>query len=339
MSEPKRVRALVEIELSKIQPSKKNPRGPNVRENDPHRDNLRDSIGEFGILVPLIVRPLNGEYELIDGERRYWIASSMKLERVPAYLIKDDLDEKEIVRQMFQIHMNRDQWGPVQQCKAFEVFYSELVTEYAADADALIKEYATFTGDDVRTAKDRIQFLRWPKKIKETIYADPKKHSSYWYVVEIEDKIVEPALRNYPEYFAKVDPDIVREFLYQKWEENTVKAAVDPRHAAVIVRKPMKEKKARRKVLRILDKLIRETDFSYEDAYKEFAQQFPNLIEPELPKPRALLNSIRRLTDVLSEYEPAYFRTYKRAPSLKEISTAVERLLVAGSRFLQRGKE
>ena len=211
---------LEEVKLSEISPSRRNPRGPNVRENDSHRENLRESIAEFGILVPLVVRRQNGNFELIDGERRYWIARSLKLETVPAFIVGEDLDPKGVLQRMFQIHMNRDQWDAVQQCKASEEVFAELRGKYVDDWPGLITEFAKFTGDDTRTARNRAQFLRWPKKIKEEIYSDPEKHSSYWYIVEIEDKIIEPAQNNYPEYFEKVAVDQVREFLYRKWEAN-----------------------------------------------------------------------------------------------------------------------
>jgi ParB-like chromosome segregation protein Spo0J len=52
------------VELSKITPNKINPRGPNVQENDPHRDSLKESMAQFGILVPLVVRSTGGgEFE------------------------------------------------------------------------------------------------------------------------------------------------------------------------------------------------------------------------------------------------------------------------------------
>lgn len=329
-----------QIVLSRIRPSKKNPRGPDVRENDPHRENLRESVAQFGVLVPLVVRPEDGHYELIDGKRRYWIAKSLKLDTVPAFIINEELDAKAILQRMFQIHMNRDQWDAVQQCKASEEFYSELQAKFGGDTAALITEFAEFTGDDTRTARNRAQFLRWPRHIKDEIYSDADKHSSYWYIVEIEDKIIEPAQTNYPEYFDSVDVDQVREFLYRKWDANVVKAAIDVRPASSIVRSKVSEKAKRRKILKILDKLVRNPELPYQEAYDDFARQFPDLVERKLPRSRTLLIQIQNLTYTITQYEPQFFELYggKKGPSISEAAEAVGELVVAAELFRDKLK-
>jgi len=329
------------LELSKIVPNNLNPRGPNVRENDPHRENLKESIAEFGILVPLVVRPIGRDkYELIDGERRYWIAQSLKLLHVPVFIIGGKLDQTALLQRMFQIHMNRDQWDAVQQCKASESLYAQLQDKHKSDLQGLITDFAKFTGTDRRTARNRVQFLRWPRTIKDEIYRDPSKHNSYWYVVEIEDKIVEPAQKNYPEYFAKVEVDDVRRFLYRKWEAKIVRAAVEVRQAAVIVRSQIKPRRGRKEAIGLLDRLVKDVEFTYEEAFKEFARKFPTMVEPKLPKPRALVNSIRILSDVLSNYEPIFLETYrdKRSPQADEVIEFVRSLIAAAQKFLKRMK-
>jgi ParB/RepB/Spo0J family partition protein len=326
------------IDLARIEPNRINPRGPNVRENDVHRQNLKESIAQFGILVPLVVRPMHGGgYELIDGERRYWIAKERKIKQVPAYVVNGGLSSKEVLQRMFQIHMNRDQWDPVQQCKACEELYSESSARLGDNVDAVIDEFVRFTGDDRRTVRNRIQFLRWPSDVKQEIYDDPEKHKSYWYVVEIEDKIVEPAQRNYPEYFQRVDVNEVRRFLYRKWEASMVRAGVEVRQAAIIVRSELKGAQ-RKKALTIFDKLVKNVDVSYEDAFQQFAREFPDLAGPKLPKPRSLINSVTYVADVLAEYQPEYFEAYgKRNGRMRgEMVEAVRSLLDAAQGFLKR---
>jgi ParB/RepB/Spo0J family partition protein len=341
MQDTERAPSLEMIEVSKITPNENNPRGPNVRENDPHRENLKESIAEFGILVPLVLRRISDEkYDLVDGERRYWIAKSLKITKVPAYVETRKLDSKGILQRMFQIHMNRDQWDAVQQCKASEGVYAELLAKYPGSVDSVINELVRFSGDDRRTVRNRVQFLRWPSDIKDEIYREPAKHSSYWYVVEIEDKIIEPAQRNYPEYFRRVDVDDVRRFLYRKWESKIVSAGIEVRQAASIVRSEVKSKGEREKVVKILDKLVKQVDFNYEDAYNEFAQQFPDLVEPKLPKPRSLVNSVAYLSGVLTQYQPEHLLAYGKKDSGigGEIIGVVEGLIRAAQGFLKRIK-
>ena len=57
-------------------------------------DNLTNSIKNYGILVPLLVRPKGvGQYEIILGNRRYSAARNVGLSQVPAIIIDAD-DEK-----------------------------------------------------------------------------------------------------------------------------------------------------------------------------------------------------------------------------------------------------
>lgn len=342
MQRPRTVPRLELIDILKIRPNKVNPRGPDVRENDPHRENLKESIAEFGILVPLVVRVLDGDiYELVDGERRYWIARALKMKTVPALVVDGSLDAREVLQRMFQIHMNRDQWDAVQQCKASEDTYAELQVRHEENQEALINEFAKFTGLDRRTARNRVQFLRWPEDVKRVIYSNPAKHTSYWYVVEIEDKIVEPAERNYPEYFDKVRVDDVRRFLYRKWDEQNVRAAIDVRQAGAISRSQIKKGAERKKVLKILDRLVKDVNFSYGDAFEEFSTTFPGLVEPKLPGPRSLLNLIYRLSQILSQYEPSYIGLYRarrgpRGPAAEDFAEAVDGLLQSAKAFLKR---
>ena len=60
--------AFKEIPLDKIQP---NPKQPRRDFDEDELDELAESIKAFGVLQPVVVRPLKaGAYELIMGERR-----------------------------------------------------------------------------------------------------------------------------------------------------------------------------------------------------------------------------------------------------------------------------
>jgi ParB family chromosome partitioning protein len=79
-----------EIELKKIHPSKLNPR---MEVNIERLNELAASIKEVGLLQPIIVRPLNGEYEVVLGERRYRASQQAGLERIPV-VVRDYTDDE-----------------------------------------------------------------------------------------------------------------------------------------------------------------------------------------------------------------------------------------------------
>ena len=59
---------------------------------DDNLQNLVDSIREYGILEPLLLRPNNGKYQIIIGNKRYEAARLLGLKTVPA-LVKNVDDE------------------------------------------------------------------------------------------------------------------------------------------------------------------------------------------------------------------------------------------------------
>ncbi|MHC4521680.1 MAG: ParB/RepB/Spo0J family partition protein [Planctomycetota bacterium] len=210
---------LQNIETAKIDRNPQNPRGIDIVEEDEKLSLLVDSIAQFGILVPLVVTPKHGRYTLVDGERRYEAARRLALQRVPAYVTQKGLTDKDVLLRMFHIHHNREQWGPVQECVALEDTYLKIARRRAIrnlptedeKTQAIAEELCRSAGIEFRTARDRVLFLRWPKDVKAQLYSQPT--GAYHYIVEIENHLILPGLRNYPEYFEEVPVDDVRRYL------------------------------------------------------------------------------------------------------------------------------
>jgi ParB family chromosome partitioning protein len=79
-----------EIELRKIRPNRLNPR---LDVNIERLNELADSIKEVGLLEPIIVRPVDNEFEVVVGERRYRASQQAGLEKVQAIVRKYSDDE------------------------------------------------------------------------------------------------------------------------------------------------------------------------------------------------------------------------------------------------------
>ena len=79
-----------EVELAKIHPNRLNPR---LEMNVERLNELADSIKEVGLLEPIIVRPKDGEYEVVIGERRYRASQQAGLEKLPAVIREYSDDE------------------------------------------------------------------------------------------------------------------------------------------------------------------------------------------------------------------------------------------------------
>jgi len=78
---------------------------------------LVESVREYGILEPLLVRPLeNGEYELVAGERRYRAAKEVGLDTVP--IVSRDLSDQDAVRIALVENLQREDLNPVEETEA-----------------------------------------------------------------------------------------------------------------------------------------------------------------------------------------------------------------------------
>lgn len=292
------------IKVRQIKTGEINPRGPDATKDASFRF-LVQSVRDFGILVPLLIRPIEHEeyaYELIDGERRLEAAKKINLEEVPAYIIFSDLSPDAIRDTMFHIHRNRQDWGAREECFALERLYKELVNRYGEDQNAMVEELARRTGLHPWTARNRLQFLRWPQDLKDRVY---NRTVPYWFIVELEDKIVEPAQENFPLYFDRVPPDQVRRLLFEKWDEEIVGAARNVRDSEIIAKyNPPKDK--REKAQAHLERLIEDKHMSFEEALERFVNEFPDAVSRPPMGPRALLNQIQYLGEVIGGYDERY---------------------------------
>jgi len=303
--------SLKKIDISKIEPNPNNPRGPLIRDNDDQFNYLKRSIKEFGLIVPLVVQELKGakkEYRLVDGERRYLALKELGIKDTPAHVILDEIDKDEVKNIMFHIHTNRVQWGAYQQCKALEPLYKKLRVDFKEDEKEIAKELLKFTGANKRTINDRLNFLRWPENIKEMIYN--KKPDLYWTIVEIEEGIIKPAEKNFPEYFKKVPKDEVREYLLKKYLEGTVHAAIEARKVKFIVKTTKEDKEQHEYALNILKKLVHEVNYTFEDAQEEFLAKFPEADKMVKTSYKKFRNQLLKVIKILKDYDISLvFRT------------------------------
>lgn len=86
--------AVAEIATGRITP---NPFQPRKRFDREALDDLKRSIAEYGVLVPIIVRRSGDNYELIAGERRWRASAELHRQTIPAIVrAGDDRDTLEV---------------------------------------------------------------------------------------------------------------------------------------------------------------------------------------------------------------------------------------------------
>lgn len=285
---------LRQIEVKKIKPNPGNPRGISVRDNDDQFQYLKRSIKEFGLLVPIVVQksPNNSdEYVLLDGERRYYAVKELGFDKVPAHVAAFNINADEGKNLMFHIHTTRLQWDPYQQCKALEPLYENLKNKFKAKENHIAKQLILLTGTNQRTVNARLNFLRWPKSIKDIIYN--QRPELYYTIVEIEAQIILPALKNFPLYFKKVEVNEVREFLFNKYLKGIIPKATEARRVTHMLNTASSEKEKYAHAFRLFKKLVNDISYTFQNAHDDFVAKYPEEDE-ELDK------SFRKITLNLS---------------------------------------
>ena len=124
---------LAEIPVGTIRP---NPQQPRKHFDADALGELQRSIGELGVLVPIIVRPLprrGGEtqYELIAGERRWRAATAAKLATVPA--IVREVDDRASLEVAVVENLQRQDLDPLEEAMGFQ----HLLDEYGFTQERL----------------------------------------------------------------------------------------------------------------------------------------------------------------------------------------------------------
>jgi ParB family chromosome partitioning protein len=102
-----------------------NPNQPRKRFDSDALQALADSLGEKGVLQPVLVRPLaGGTYELVAGERRWRAAQLTGLETLPA-LVRERDDAQTLEAALVE-NMAREDLNPIEEARAVAALVEEL---------------------------------------------------------------------------------------------------------------------------------------------------------------------------------------------------------------------
>lgn len=112
---------LLEIPVGAVAP---NPRQPRTMFEDESLEALAVSIREVGVIQPIVVRRVGGEFELIAGERRLRAARLAGLATVPAVLRESD--DSESLREALIENIHREDLNPIELAEAFRELLEEL---------------------------------------------------------------------------------------------------------------------------------------------------------------------------------------------------------------------
>ena len=106
-----------QLPLSELVPFKDHPF--RVLDDDRMKETV-ESIREYGVLVPIIVRPMDdGSYEIVSGHRRKRACELAGVEEIPAII--RDLDDDEATIIMVDSNLQRENILPSERAKAYQM--------------------------------------------------------------------------------------------------------------------------------------------------------------------------------------------------------------------------
>ncbi|HSH35040.1 ParB/RepB/Spo0J family partition protein [Schnuerera sp.] len=120
---------------------------------------LTDSIKQYGVIQPIVVRKKNDIFEIIAGERRWRAAKAAGLTEVPCIVKK--VDDKQAMKLALIENLQRDNLNPIEEAYAFEGLIKEhnLTQEEVASAIGKSRSYIANT----------IRLLKLDDEIKDYI--------------------------------------------------------------------------------------------------------------------------------------------------------------------------
>ena len=118
---------------------------------------LAVSIKEHGVIQPIIVRSVNGKYEIIAGERRYKASALAGLTKIPA--IVRDLDDKESSKVALLENLQRKNLNPIEEARTYQkILELDEMTQ---------EELARTMGKSQSAVANKIRLLSLPDEIQK----------------------------------------------------------------------------------------------------------------------------------------------------------------------------
>lgn len=144
----------MDIEMSKIRQPK------NVFREISEVQDLARSLKQKGLLQPILVRTVEGYYEIVAGNRRFLACKTLGWKRIACHII--ELDDKEAFEISLVENIQRKRISPIDEAKAFKLYVSDFGWGGVSDLASKI-------GKSISYISKRISLLDLPKDVLESI--------------------------------------------------------------------------------------------------------------------------------------------------------------------------
>lgn len=141
------------LRTAELEPNREQPR---KHFNDEAIQALADSIQQYGMLQPILVRPMGLNYQIVAGERRWRAARMLGLDEVPV-IIRELTDEETAAIALIE-NLQREDLNPVEEAMG----YAQLMEKFHMTQDEVAKR----VGRSRSAVANALRLLKLPTGIR-----------------------------------------------------------------------------------------------------------------------------------------------------------------------------
>lgn len=158
-AEQKQSETILELPIAEIAP---NPFQPRTYFDPAQLEELANSIREYGVLQPVIVRLAEGKYQLVSGERRFRASALAGKETIPALLRQ--LGDREVAEMALIENLQREDLNYFEEAEG----YARLIQEFQITQE----EVARRMGKSQPTIANKLRLLHISPRVRQEISVD-----------------------------------------------------------------------------------------------------------------------------------------------------------------------
>lgn len=158
-AEQKQSEVILDLPVAEIQP---NPFQPRVYFDPAQLEELANSIRQYGVLQPVIVRLVDEKYQLVSGERRFRASMLAGRETIPALLRQ--LGDREVAEMALIENLQREDLNYFEEAEG----YARLIQEFQITQE----EVARKMGKSQPTVANKLRLLHISERVRREISVD-----------------------------------------------------------------------------------------------------------------------------------------------------------------------
>ena len=165
----------VRMKIDEIEPNRMQPR---KKFDEDALQELAESIKQYGLIQPIVVKKNNDYYEIVVGERRWRAARIAGLKEVP--VIIKEYDNKESMEIAMVENLQREDLNPIEEAEA----YRRLIDEFGLKQD----EAAQKVSKSRTAVTNALRLLKLDERVQKMVIDDMISGGHARALLAIEDK-------------------------------------------------------------------------------------------------------------------------------------------------------